>query len=216
MPYEFNIFTGNLDWYQEGGSSGSFVPYTGATSNVQLGYNSLSAYSLKLSNLSSDASFLEGQMYYRADMQRLLYNANLTSYALASLTDLGAYVKYSGSTGNVDLGVYALSVNDVAYSSAWDASTAVPTRNAVYDKIESLVFGGGIGTISAASDATFGSPAIGDVMYKTSGGYWTNLPIGTIGYVLTSQGTSAAPYWASASGGSGTTSLIRSFLSIGS
>jgi hypothetical protein len=40
--------------------------------------------------------------------------------------------------GNVSLSAGTLSVPDNAYGSGWNGSTAVPTRNAVYDKIETI------------------------------------------------------------------------------
>lgn len=45
-----------------------------------------------------------------------------------------------------------------------------------------------------------GSPTVGDVAYRGSGG-WTVLTPGTSGYVLTTQGSGAAPIWAAGSAG---------------
>lgn len=44
-------------------------------------------------------------------------------------------------------------VPDQAYGSGWDGDNSVPTKNAVYDKIESLVLGGGSYTDEQAQDA---------------------------------------------------------------
>lgn len=40
-------------------------------------------------------------------------------------------------------GSYALAPDDEAYGVSWNGSTEVPTKNALYDKIESIVAGGG-------------------------------------------------------------------------
>ena len=83
----------------------------------------------------------------------------------------------SGNTGLIDFGDYSTTgngysiqldqanlllnasegniiVQDEAYSIVWDGSSQVPTKNAIYDKIESLVVGGS-GDVTAAS--AFGS-----------------------------------------------------------
>lgn len=46
-----------------------------------------------------------------------------------------------------------LEVPDQAYGSGWDGDLSVPTKNAVYDKIEALVIGGGGYTDEQAQDA---------------------------------------------------------------
>jgi hypothetical protein len=47
-------------------------------------------------------------------------------------------VPYVGATSNVNLGAYGITVADEAYGSGWDGSLEVPTKNAVYDKIQSI------------------------------------------------------------------------------
>lgn len=46
-----------------------------------------------------------------------------------------------------------VTVPDEAYGSGWDGSLEVPTKNAVYDKIEALIIGGGSYTDEQAQDA---------------------------------------------------------------
>jgi hypothetical protein len=47
-----------------------------------------------------------------------------------------------------------VSVTDDAYGAGWNGSTQVPTKNAVYDKIESLVIGGGGGYATIEDEGT--------------------------------------------------------------
>lgn len=88
-------------------------------------------------------------------------------------TDLSGYVPYTGATGNVDLGAntmtafsfncsatsvldgiesLTITVLDDPYSASWDGSTEVPTKNAIYDKIESLGPGGSFSMAEAEID----------------------------------------------------------------
>lgn len=60
-----------------------------------------------------------------------------------------ADVNFSGG-----MAAASLSVNDDAYGAGWNGSTNVPTKNAVYDKIESLSSGGG-GDVYTSSNNVF-------------------------------------------------------------
>jgi hypothetical protein len=64
-------------------------------------------------------------------------------------------VPYTGATQDVDLGSYNLSVDDEAYGAGWDGSLEVPTKNAVYDKIETLASGHDAVTLDANADTIF-------------------------------------------------------------
>ena len=59
---------------------------------------------------------------------------NNIATAIATKTDNAS----AAITGGSITGLTTFSVTDDAYGSGWDGSTAVPTKNAVYDKIESL------------------------------------------------------------------------------
>ena len=48
------------------------------------------------------------------------------------------FVPYTGATKAVNLGSNSLSVQDEAYGAGWDGSLQVPTKNAVYDKIQAI------------------------------------------------------------------------------
>lgn len=47
-----------------------------------------------------------------------------------------------------------ITVPDEAYGSGWNGSLEVPTKNAIYDKIESLVIGGGTGDVGGPASST--------------------------------------------------------------
>ncbi len=76
-----------------------------------------------------------------------------------------------------------VTVPDEAYGSGWNGSTEVPTKNAVYDKIETVyqpsgtdvaVADGGTGASTAASARTnLGAATIADIQVFTSSGTWT-------------------------------------------
>jgi hypothetical protein len=59
-------------------------------------------------------------------------------------------------TVEVDATAGSVFVADDAYGAGWDGSLAVPTRNAVYDKIETVVAGGGGLTLEQVYDALGG------------------------------------------------------------
>lgn len=98
-----------------------------------------------LDNGSADWGIYQaGSLNYMA-----LYNSGLR---LQTAAQPNAWIfdttgNLSASSG-VTLHAPKLTTADDAYSSGWDGSTQVPTKNAVYDKIESLVVGGGSVNIS--------------------------------------------------------------------
>jgi hypothetical protein len=73
------------------------------------------------------------------------------------VSSLSGYLPLAGGTLTGDL-----SVPDEAYGAGWNASTEVPTKNALYDKIETLGGGGGV------SDGDKG-----DVTVSGTGTVWT-------------------------------------------
>jgi len=74
----------------------------------------------------------------------------------APVVDATNFVPYTGATANVDLGTFNLSVVDEVYGAGWNGSLQVPTKNAVYDKIEGLVA------------TSFGT--VGQIPYTNAGG----------------------------------------------
>jgi hypothetical protein len=102
-------------------------------------------------------------------------------------------VSYGGTNASTaaqartNLGIDDL-IKDDAYSSAWDNdTTAAPSRNAVYDKMEAVI----AGALPAGVE--------GDLMLYT-GGAWTSLPAGDQNYVLT-MGASIPAWSPSVAGG---------------
>lgn len=85
-----------------------------------------------------------------------------SDFDLYTYTDSGILAdrvfRVSRATAIVDF-TYAPTVADSAYGAGWNGSTAVPTRNAVYDKIESL--------------ATLSDGDKGDITVLASGTTWT-------------------------------------------
>lgn len=90
--------------------------------------------------------------------------------------DTSGLVPYTGATGDVDLGSNDLSVEDEAYGAGWNGSLEVPTKNAVYDKVEALVTG--VSSVSAANASLTVSPTTGAVLASLNLGNantWTAL-----------------------------------------
>ena len=91
---------------------------------------------------------------YATDGTNELVDGNITAVAsgtfringrtLIQLQAAAATVATVNTTGVVVAAGYTLTVPDEAYGPTWNGSTAVPTKNAIYDKIETLSAGGGL------------------------------------------------------------------------
>jgi hypothetical protein len=108
-------------------------------------------------------------------------------------TPSGTYLPLTGGTLSGDLVVPA-----EVYGVGWNGSNEVPTKNDVYDKIETL----GGGTLDGLSDVVITSAAQGDILYH-NGTNFVNLGAGTSGQYLKTQGAAANPVWATVSGAGG-------------
>ena len=124
---------------------------------------------------------------------------NLNGSVRIALRAAGSDVAIVSSTGVTVTGF--VKVTDEAYGAGWNGSVEVPTKNAVYDKIESLVVGGGgvssfntrTGAITlSSSDVTTAltfTPA--NASHSHGIADITSIPTGTVFYRKTS-GTGAA------------------------
>ncbi len=71
-----------------------------------------------------------------------------------------------------------VNVPDEAYGAGWNGSMEVPTKNALYDKIETLGGGSGItrSIVVTSGSATMGSTASTDYIYQVAGAHTMSLP----------------------------------------
>ena len=99
---------GNIIYTPASTTSGTFVPYNGAISNVNLGAFSLSATSLKIINGAFNSQLTTAAL----TANRVITFQNATG-TVAFLSDLASYVPYTGATADVDLGTYILNAKTV-------------------------------------------------------------------------------------------------------
>lgn len=160
----------------------SFVPYTGATSNVNLGAFSITANSIvKLGGTSS---------------QFLKANGSVDSNTYATTSSLLSYVPYIGATANVNLGGNSITANSIVKlggtsSQFLKADGSVDTNTYLTaSNIQFIQVLNGISTVSQAPSAldtpinvTFGPAqtnavialdAGGNVKFLQSGAYFIN------------------------------------------
>ncbi len=108
-----------------------------------------------------------------ANAQSLVTAANYA--AMRGLLDLEAGVDFVGIGGGTYTG--DVSVPDEAYGVGWNGSLEVPTKNAIYDKIETVV----AGAVIADGDK-------GDITTSGSGATWT-VQSAADGFTVTKDGT---------------------------
>lgn len=134
----------------------------------------------------------------------------------------GEWYKSTGTSSSADWQKVPTS-SDVAYSSGWDGSLNVPTKNAVYDKIQSLssgmTFKGGWDASTNTPTLADGIGTLGDLYTVTQGGtalgrtYVTGGTAIYDGLIWVSQGTSNAV--SSVNGQVGAVALTKTDLSLG-
>jgi hypothetical protein len=91
-------------------------------------------------------------------------------------------------------------IPDEVYGAGWNGSLEPPTKNAVYDKIETI-------SVSGMTDPM---TTEGDIIYRNAT-VPARLAKGTAGQVLTMNAGATAPEWATAAGGSSTPRAVRFF-----
>jgi len=136
----------------EYGSLASIVPYTGATTNVDLGTYSLSATNLSATKIS----FVDG-----------------TSMTTVPTGGTGSGVPYTGATANVNLGAYSLTSNTV--SAITITASTVSATNSVSAgglRIATITFGDGtIQTTAPVAGGGEGLPYVGATANVNLGAY---------------------------------------------
>jgi len=168
---------------------GLFVPYTGATGNVNLGSNSITANQfIKLGGTS--AQFLKAD----GSTDNNIY---VTSIALQD------YVPYTGATGDVDLYTHSITANSFIKLSGTSAQFLKADGST--DSNSYLTLSSASATYvpytGATEDISLGIRSLSGFDITASNSLNANGPIkvsgnaGTIGQILVSQGSGGAPAW---------------------
>ena len=175
---------------------GSFIPYTGATANVDLG-----AFGLTTSYLTSSLGmFIDGAISLNGDEgltgEFLVSQGPGATPSWASLS--GTYVPYTGATGNVDLGTNSLISSVVSCSAVTPNGGSIYLGNIFNDTSGIYVPNGQITTIG---DAFFNGNGtvitLNDSLQKITfvGSFDIGNGQGTAGQVLESLGAGTTPQW---------------------
>lgn len=111
--------------------------------------------------MPTDGGYVRGQFWVGLSTPTLSTNTQvsvigetsntyiLTVTTSAKIGSPGLYVSTMGAVGIPG------AANDDAYGSGWNGSTLVPTKNAVYDKIETVLVAGGTSVYPATATASF-------------------------------------------------------------
>jgi hypothetical protein len=176
--------------------SATYVPYTGATGNVDLGSNTITANALiKVGGLSTQFLKADGSV-------------DSNTY-LTTSTAAATYVPYTGANANVDLGAFDIESTDVTVNGTLyaDSIQAIGTSLTTYDNTAQgfgllVNYGTNRVRLGDYSGLYLGTELdIDDVnQWITIGGALrVSGSVGNSGDVLVSQGSSVAPQWVSAS-----------------
>lgn len=114
------------------------------------------------------------------------------------ILESGATVTSPILTVTYGVSAATVSVTDDAYAAGWNGSTLVPTKNAVYDKIETLSLSGA--STASTNTWTAGQTFISSVtmtggLVLSSGVITGPLTAGTSGQALVSRGPGLSPLW---------------------
>lgn len=194
--YDFCETTQN---YLQSADLSGYVPYTGATTNVDLGLNSISASTVRGGYLYSGFDdlyrgflvlygddddtygggvFLQTSAGYDTTVDRYDIITNREDLWIGPDTDIDAikidkdanlWVTAGNAYVKNALSVTTASIADEEYGASWNASTQAPTKNAVYDKIQSISSASGVPYTGATQDVILGAFGLsGDVLSGTT------------------------------------------------
>lgn len=148
---------------------GAHLVATGATTNYALELFAVGGTTKHALHVDGGDVYLEDAFGAGAPSIRLVSDTGRLYFGNLSTGD--ASIHYNGTNLIIDpkitgSGVLAVSgnvtVTDEAYGSGWNGVLQVPTKNAVYDKIESLV--SGVSSVTAANATLTISPTTGAVI----------------------------------------------------
>lgn len=169
--------------------AGLFVPYTGATGNVNLGSNSITANSfIKLGGTSS---------------QFLKANGTVDSNTYITLGNLSGYVPYTGATANLNLGTRTVTASQ--FIRLGGSAAQFLKANGSVDSNLYLTLAAASNTYvpytGATNDVFLGIMSLSGFDITASNSLNLNGPLkvlsdaGVAGQVLTSVGPAGAPVW---------------------
>lgn len=166
---------GSLYIVDSAGSPGSLTlgtrvnPGDSSTFIAQFGQWVISAGDFLLTNGELWATKTTEQM-------RLRYNAS--NYLSTTVSSTGSTTFDLVGTSPEFTFSYPVNVPDEAYGAGWNGSLEVPTKNALYDKIETLGGGSGITrtVVTTSGDLTLGNTASTDYTYYVGGLHALSMP----------------------------------------
>lgn len=184
--------------------SSAYVPYTGATGNVNLGSNNLTVNDITAGDVTGTSFVKIGGLstqFLKADGS-VDSNTYLTTTAAAA-----TYVPYTGATGNVDLGNNDLEADNVTanialYTNEWHqiGSASLSTYDSIGNQIGVLFnYSQQKVRLGDFNGISTGTELIVDYNNQwveiVNGALRVNGSVGTAGQVLKSQGAGLAPQW---------------------
>ncbi len=168
---------------------GLFVPYTGATGNVNLGSNSITANSfVKIGGTS--AQFLKA-------------NGSVDSNTYITAIALSNYVPYTGATADVNLGARTITANSIVKVSGLP-SQFLKADGSIDSNLYLTLSAAGTTYVpytGATSNISLGIRSLSGFDITASNSLNANGPIkvsgnaGNVGEILVSQGPGGAPVW---------------------
>ncbi len=154
-------------------TSGSNNVFIGSTSNVNgnytnaiaVGYGAIATGSnvAKWGNTSITDHYFNGTL--RATLGSASAVGAIVKAAASQTANLQEWQNSSSTVLSAVKASGAITVPDDAYASGWNGSTEVPTKNAVYDKVNSMFTGTANITVGTTAPS---SPAVGDLWVDTN------------------------------------------------